>query len=179
MRIRKFIRRFTVVVATLAMVITMIPSVAFAATPELDTTTNADVSVSSYVPVYSWDLGGFTFTNTNIGASRKYNFNYMRIKPAWKASDSNTSEVDLLVKVIKASDGHVAYSKRFTLSDDVDGKDGDGWWYAESDYFRIDYGENYYFFYEAFTTPGYTPTGYNRGAHVHMWLNLSDQYPNN
>lgn len=177
MKTKKVIRKITVIISILAMVITMIPSVAFAAIPELDTKANTNVSFSNYVPVYSWDLGGFTFTNTNIGAARTYNFNYMRIKPAWKASDSETSEVDLLIKVIRASDGTVVYQKRFTLSDDVNGKDKDGWWYAESEYFRIDYGQKYYFFYEAFTTPGYTPTGYNRGAQVHMWLNLSDEYP--
>ena len=101
----------------------------------------------------------------------------MRIKPAWKATDSTTSEVELEVKVIDDQLGVCVYSHRFKLYEDVDGKDNAGWWYAESPYFRITYGHSYHFEYETFTATGYQPTGNNRSAAVHMWLNLSDSNP--
>lgn len=128
-------------------------------------------AIASYGPG-DHDLGGFTFKDKNQGASRTYNAKQMQIKPAWKATDSSTSEVDLYVKVVRAWNGDVAYARRFTLNDDVDGKDRDGWWYTESSWFNINSGSDYYIYYEAFTTPGYSGTGTTRSAHVHTWIEL-------
>lgn len=131
-------------------------------------------SVGSYWPG-DHDLGGFTFNDKNVGSSRTYYADQMQIKPAWKAADSSTSEVDLYVEVVRTWNGDVAYSNRFTLNDDTDGKDSAGWWYVESPWFDINNGSDYYIYYEAFTTPGYAQTGNARSANVHTWIELRNK----
>ena len=176
---RKLVAFFSI----LAIVVSMFGTAAFADTANQQENGEEKVLIASgIIPLTSvasyWpgdhDLGGFTFNDYNYGSTRTFYANYMQIKPAWKAADSTTSEVDLYIKVVREWNGYVAYQHRFTLSDDVDGKDGDGWWYAESPWFAINNGSDYYIYYEAFTTPGYTPTGYNRSAHVHTWIELSN-----
>lgn len=181
----KITHKALAIIGALVMVISMFPSFAFASEPENSVRIQEDEkvmidngfvqlsSVGSYWAGYH-DLGGFTFTDKNKGASRTFYTNYMQIKPAWKAADSSTSEVDLYVKVVRAWNGDVAYEHRFTLRDDVDGKDSAGWWYAESPWFKINSGSDYYIYYEAFTTPGYTPTGSTRRANVHTWIELKN-----
>lgn len=175
----KISRKITAFATAVVMAVAMLSTTAFAAEPTEMSTASEDkilvdsgvMRIASYGPG-DHDLGGFTFNDTNKGSSRTFNARQMQIKPAWKAADSSTSEVDLYIKVVRAWNGDVAYSHRFTLNDDVDGKDGSGWWYAESPWFNINSGSDYYIFYEAFTTPGYTPTGNNRSAHVHTWIEL-------
>lgn len=128
------------------------------------------LAVETYTPG-NYYLGDFGFTDYNWGRERQYNANQMRVKPAWRATDSRTSEVDLLVKV-KRVGGSVVFSKRFTPNDDVDGKDGVGLWYAESSWFNITKGATYQIYYEAFTASGYKPTGNKRKAYVHTWIEL-------
>ena len=176
MQKKKITRKLMAVLIAAMMAVGMFSTTSFAASETKESEPAAD-SASTRALVYLWDLGGFSFYNTHVGGSRTYNFNYMRIKPAWKATDSTTSEVELEVKVIDDQLGVCVYSHRFKLYEDVDGKDSAGWWYAESPYFRITYGHSYHFEYEAFTATGYQPTGNNRSAAVHMWLNLSDSNP--
>lgn len=181
----KITHKLLAIIGAFAMAISVFPSAAFAAEPENTVKVQEDGKVmvdSGIVPLSSvgsyWagdhDLGGFTFTDKNRGASRTFHTQYMQIKPAWKAADSATSEVDLYVKVVRAWNGDVAYENRFTLKDDVDGKDSSGWWYVESPWFKINKDSDYYIYYEAFTTPGYAPTGSSRRASVHTWIELGN-----
>lgn len=185
MKLRKLSQRLTAVAVATVLTLSMFATTAFAAettsdsklSEEANTTSASDVSllsVGTYGPG-DWDLGGGTFYNSNLGNARTYNAHYMQIKPAWKASDSSTSEVELLVKVIRQWNGDVAYEHRFKLYEDTDGrKDGDGWWYAESAWFPINYGSDYQIYYEAFTADGYQGIGTNRSAHFHTWIELKN-----
>ena len=183
MRNWKITRKFTAFMSVIVLAISMFSTTAFAAEPsdKIVSDENDKVLVESGVLRVSYgagdhDLGGFTFNDTNRGSARTFNTNQMQIKPAWKAADSSSSEVDLYIEVWNATRNERKFYHRFTLNDDVDGKDGAGWWYAESSWFDIDPGESYYIFYEAFTTPGYTPTGSNRSASVHTWIELRNKY---
>lgn len=130
------------------------------------------VSVGTYGPG-AYQIEYVNFKDKTNGAIRTYNANLMRIKPAWNATDSSTSEVELLMKVIRKSNGDVAYEHRFKLSDDTDGqKDAGGWWYAESPYFAINNTSDYFFYYEVFTADGYQGTGNTRCGQVHVWIDL-------
>lgn len=130
------------------------------------------VSEGTYGPG-AYQIEYVNFKDKINGAIRTYNANYMRIKPAWNATDSSTSEVELLMKVIRKSNGDVAYEHRFKLSDDIDHKkDAGGWWYAESPYFKINNTSDYFFYYEVFTADGYQGTGNTRCGQVHVWIDL-------
>ena len=130
------------------------------------------VSVGTYGPG-AYQIEYVNFKDKTNGAIRTYNANLMRIKPAWNATDSTSSEVELLMKVIRKSNGDVAYEHRFKLSDDTDGqKDAGGWWYAESPYFPINNTSDYFFYYEVFTADGYQATGNTRCGQVHVWIDL-------
>lgn len=189
---KKITQKLTAIIGVIAMAVSMVGTTAFAAEPETTATTTesettsqvemdekvmVDSGVISLASVGSYwpgdhDLGGFTFQDKNQGSSRTYYANQMQIKPAWKPADNPSSEIDLYIKVVRAWNGDVAYEHRFTLNDDVDGKDGSGWWYAESPWFNINNGSDYYIYYEAFTTPGYSGTGTTRKADVHTWIEL-------
>ena len=194
MKNNKLFKKITAFLAMAITVISMVPSSAFAAEVPVSSETDekvlsdnniaeekvlVDSGIIEVSPRAAYDtgyhdLGGFTFTDFNRGSDRIYYGNRLKVKPAWKPADKPSSEIDLLIEVRRASDNQLAFQKRFTLSDDEDGKDSAGWWYAESPWISINSGSAYYIYYEAFTTPDYTPTGDYRKAHVHTWIEVAN-----
>ncbi len=156
-------KRVSLFLAVMMLLVTVFSTTAFAAT--------------EYGPG-EYYLGQFEFTNTNNGAKRTYNANYMRIKVAWKKGEFlPASDIDLSVDVIRESNGDYAFSERFTPSDDTNGKDSDGYYYVVSEWFPINNGSDYRICYEAFTTSGQEGTGSNRKGDVHTWIELSNSAP--
>lgn len=186
--------KLVAIVSLFALVLTMFPMSAFAkeideeainATEMTGVVPNEESGISpaaSWVSVGTYGPGSYQIEYVNFkdktnGEIRTYNGNSMQIKPAWKATDSTTSEVELLVKVIRKSNGDVFFEHRFKLYEDTDGhKDGDGWWYAESSWFDINNTSDYFFYYEVFTADGYQGTGNTRCGEVHLWIEVSDLY---
>lgn len=189
---KKITRRIISVASTLVMALTMFSTNVFAKESIVATESNPAVieivssedngisPAAGWVSVGSFGAGDYQIEYVNFrdkteGDIRTYNTRYMQIKPAWKATDSSASEVELLVKVIRKSNGNVAYSHRFKLTEDTDGhKDGQGWWYAESVPFEINRTSDYFFYYEVFTADGYQSTGNKRAGEVHMWVELHE-----
>lgn len=183
-KMRKITRKVIALASAFAMTLPMFSTTAFAKElPVAEVTTalsdnNGILPRVSWVSVGTYGAGEYQMEYVNFkdktnGAIRTYNTQYMRIKPAWKATDSSTSEVELLVKVIRKSNGDVAYSHRFKLSEDTDGhKDGEGWWYAKSAPFKINKTSDYFFYYEVFTADGYKGTGNTRSGEAHLWVEL-------
>ena len=183
-KMRKITRKVIALASAFAMTLPMFSTTAFAKElPVAEVTTassdkNGILPRVSCVSVGTYGAGEYQMEYVNFkdktnGAIRTYNTQYMRIKPAWKATDSSTSEVELLVKVIRKSNGDVAYSHRFKLSEDTDGhKDGEGWWYAKSAPFKINKTSDYFFYYEVFTADGYKGTGNTRSGEAHLWVEL-------
>lgn len=192
MKMKKITHKVVALISTFAMALTMFSTTAFAKELDAKENTSKDVTKTfsnedygilpavSWVSVGTYGAGDYQMEYVNFkdktnGAIRTYNTRYMQIKPVWKATDSSTSEVELLVKVIRKSNGDVAYSHRFKLSEDTDGhKDGQGWWYAESVPFEINRTSDYFFYYEVFTADGYQGTGNTRSGEVHMWVELRE-----
>lgn len=188
----KITRKFIATACALAMVFTMFSVNTFAQELDVKEVETVDATNENLVekngisPRVSWTSVGtygpgdyqmeyVNFKDKTNGSIRTYNANYMQIKPAWKATDSSTSEVELLIKVIRKSNGDVAYENRFKLSDDTDGhKDGEGWWYAESPFFKINNTSDYFFYYEVFTADGYQGTGNTRCGQAHVWVTLKN-----
>lgn len=136
-----------------------------------------NVFAETFYSGHDYYLGSFHFVDSNQGSKRTYNANQMRIKVAWRYGETPRwdwvySDIDLYVDVYRAWNGQSVYKHRFTPSEDWDGKDGDGYYYVESDWFNINNGSDYRIYYEAFTTPGKTGTGYNRQGDVHTWVEL-------
>ena len=137
-KMRKITRKVIALASAFAMTLPMFSTTAFAKELPVAEVTTASSDNNGILPRVSWvSVGTYgageyqmeyvNFKDKTNGAIRTYNTQYMRIKPAWKATDSSTSEVELLVKVIRKSNGDVAYSHRFKLSEDTDGhKDGEG-----------------------------------------------------
>lgn len=191
-KMKKITQRIIAIASTFVMALTMFSVNVFAKEPIVDVAQSATVTeessnedygispAASWVSVGTFGAGDYQMEYVNFrdkteGSIRTYNTRYMQIKPAWKATDSSTSEVELLVKVIRKSNGEVAYNHRFKLSEDTDGhKDGQGWWYAESVPFEINRTSDYFFYYEVFTADGYQATGNKRAGEVHMWVELRE-----
>ena len=183
-KMRKITRKVIALASAFAMTLPMFSTTAFAKELPVAEVTTASNDNNGILPRVSWvSVGTYgageyqmeyvNFKDKTNGAIRTYNTQYMRIKPAWKATDSSTSEVELLVKVIRKSNGDVAYSHRFKLSEDTDGhKDGEGWWYAKSAPFKINKTSDYFFYYEVFTADGYKGTGNTRSGEAHLWVEL-------
>ena len=180
-KMRKITRKVIALASAFAMTLPMFSTTAFAKELPVAEVTTASSDNNGILPRVSWvSVGTYgageyqmeyvNFKDKTNGAIRTYNTQYMRIKPAWKATDSSTSEVELLVKVIRKSNGDVAYSHRFKLSEDTDGhKDGEGWWYAKSAPFKINKTSDYFFYYEVFTADG---SGNTRSGEAHLWVEL-------
>ena len=183
-KMRKITRKVIALASAFAMTLPMFSTTAFAKELPVAEVTTASSDNNGILPRVSWvSVGTYgageyqmeyvNFKDKTNGAIRTYNTQYMRIKPAWKATDSSTSEVELLVKVIRKSNGDVAYSHRFKLSEDTDGhKDGEGWWYAKSAPFKINKTSDYFFYYEVFTADGYKGTGNTRSGEAHLCVEL-------
>lgn len=185
MNIQKSIKKF----ATLAIALSLaVPSTAFAAEVNEDTNVNVpsveqsaeDSGISlcaSFNPGDNY-LGYVTVTKTNQagGSAHTLYGRSIQVKPAWKAVDSTSSEVNLRIWIIDENTGKKVFDDLFTPSDDTDGrKDKDGFWYAESDwsYNVLTSGHSYRFYYDITTASGSTPTGNVRQALCHIWFNLS------
>ena len=107
------------------------------------------------------------------GGTYTMNANRIRIMPAWKPSDSTTSQEELEIRLYRKWNNQLIYARRFMLMDDIDGKaDAAGWWYCESPWIEINYGSDYYVQYELFTAKGYTGTGTTRKGDVSVWIEL-------
>lgn len=183
MNIRNSIKRF----AALAVVLSLaVPSTAFAAEPKEDTTTNVtstqqsaddtEISLASSFDTGDHYLGYVTVTRTNQAGGSAHTFygRKLQVKPAWKAIDSTTSEVNIRIWVVDETAGYSVLDHTFTPAEDVDGKDADGYWYAESPWspYALVPGHSYRFYYDVTTAYGYTPTGQTRQALCHVWFNL-------
>lgn len=183
MNIRNIIKKVTTIAVVLSLAV---PVTAFAAE-------NTDVENSNVVsveqssdnvgisPMASFDrgdhyLGYVTVTKTNQAGGSAHTFygTKLQVKPAWKAIDSTTSEVNIRIWVIDETAGYMVLDHTFTPSQDVDGKDADGYWYAESPWSPVALrpGHSYRFHYDVTTAYGYTPTGKTRQALCHVWFNL-------
>lgn len=169
------------IIAALTMAITVVPTTAFAAEPEsVDTASTEKVMLDSGImPLSTFPLGdhyvGYcTVDDSHLGGRHVFNGNYLQVKPAWKALDSSTSEIDMYIEVRDVTCGTTPFKYRFSPSDDVDGKDGAGYWYAESGWTKIDKGHTYQIYYEAFTAPGYAGTGHNRKGTCTLWIELGN-----
>lgn len=125
-----------------------------------------------------WYLGQFTFQDSNAGARRTYNAEYMQIKIAWKPGEwgiTFPSDIDLYVGVQRIWNGETPFQRRLTPADDTDGKkDANGYYYYVSPVFKINKGSDYRINYEAFTAAGQQGTGNNRYGDVHTWIVLSN-----
>lgn len=109
------------------------------------------------------------------GGVYTYNNKYIRIKPAWKPSDSTTSQEELEIRLYRKWNNQLIYARRILLSDDTDGHaDGAGWWYYESPWIEINSGSDYYIQYELYTARGYTGTGKQRQGDVSVWVDTTD-----
>jgi len=169
MKSRKIFKKITAIFAAVIMAISILPTSAFAA--EVD---NGGISTCATFPTGDHYVGYCTVDDTHLGGYHVFNAEWMQVKPAWKAMDSSTSEIDMYIEVRDVTSGETVFKYRFTPSEDVDGKDGSGYWYAESYWFDITPGHTYQFFYEAFTAPGYSGTGYNRVGRVELWIELGN-----
>lgn len=123
-------------------------------------------------------LGYVTVKKTNQagGSAHVLNGKSIQVKPAWKAVDSTTSEVNLHIWIIDENTGTKVFDDLFTPSRDKDGhKDNDGFWYAESSwsYNVLTSRHSYRFYYDITTASGSQPTGNVRQALCHIWFNLS------
>lgn len=184
MNIRHLAKR----IATLAVALSMaIPSTAFAAETTEDTNVNVP-SIEQAEEDYGIDLcstfnpgdnylGYVTVKKTNQagGSAHVLNGRSIQVKPAWKAVDSTTSEVNLRIWIIDENTGKKVFEDLFTPSRDKDNrKDDAGYWYAESNwaYNKLTYGHSYRFYYDITTAAGSTPTGNVRQALCHIWFNL-------
>ena len=173
--------------ATFAVVLSLaIPSTVFAAETKDDTTTNVTsiqrlgddngISLQSSFTTGDHYLGYVTVTKTNQagGSAHILYGKELQVKPAWKAIDSTTSEVNIRIWVYDETGGYTVLDHTFTPEEDVDGKDADGYWYAESPWSPVALtpGHSYRFYYDATTAYGYKPTGKTRQALCHVWFNL-------
>lgn len=100
-----------------------------------------------------------------------YNAEYIKLKPAWRPSDSTTSQEELEIRVYRKWQNQLVYARRFLLTDDTDGHaDASGWWYCETPWIKINKGSDYYVQYELYTARGYNGTGSNRQGDVSVWV---------
>lgn len=121
-----------------------------------------------------WYLGNFTFTDTNTGASRTINGKFVRMCIAWKAADHTWSNVDLNVSFIRTWNSYHAKDYTFSVYDDSDGRDSDGYFYVVSPWFEVNPGSDYHMYYDAVTAPLNAKPGSLRSANVHTWLDISN-----
>lgn len=183
MNIRKPIKKIAILVVTLSLAV---HSTVFATGNTENINENMDViqqsvndtGISLTSTFYTGDnyLGYVTVTKTNqAGASAHILYGRkLKLKPAWMAIDSKTSEVNIRIWVIDENEGYMVLNHNFTPSQDVDGKDDAGYWYAESDWapYAVTPGHSYRFYYDVTTADGYKPTGKTRQALCHVWFNL-------
>ena len=79
----------------------------------------------------------------------------------------------MYIEVRDVTCGTTPFKYRFSPKDDMNGKDGAGYWYAESGWTQIHSGHTYQIYYEAFTAPGYNGTGHNRKGTCTLWIEYS------
>ena len=107
-KMRKITRKVIALASAFAMTLPMFSTTAFAKELPVAEVTTASSDNNGILPRVSWvSVGTYgageyqmeyvNFKDKTNGAIRTYNTQYMRIKPAWKATDSSTSEVELLV----------------------------------------------------------------------------------
>ena len=182
------IRNLAKKIAPLAVALSLtVPSTAFAAETNGDTNANVpsveqtaeDSGIALYSTINPGDnyLGYVTVTRTNQagGSAHVLKGRSIQVKPAWKAVDSTTSEVNLRIWIIDENTGEKVFDDLFTPSRDTDRrKDNDGYWYVESDwvYNKLTPGHSFRFYYDITTAAGSTPTGNVRQALCHIWFNL-------
>lgn len=158
---KKATKRFTAFAVVMMLVVSCFPITAFAGT---------------------WGIGdhylgycNITDKPNHLGGSHVFNGNYMQLKPAWKPLDDASKEVDMYMEVRDITcGGKVVYQHRFTISEDADGRKDNGYWYAESGWFKIDKGHTFKIFYEPYTSTGYTGTGSNRKATCVLYANVGN-----
>lgn len=143
-----------------------------------DTNSNARVSWvvdGVFENGYSGWLEAVHVDDVANGGIYTYNNKYIKIKPAWRPSDSTTSMEELEIRVYRKWNNQLIYARRILLSEDTDGKaDGSGWWYYESPWIEINSGSDYYIQYELYTATGYTGTGAARKGDVSVWIETTD-----
>lgn len=186
---KKFNRKFMAVIVAIAMAMTILPTNVFAADLSsnediLISELNADVETGAYANGTFTTLSTFgtgdhyvgatTVNDKHWGGYHVFNAKRIKVKPAWKATDSTTSEIDMYIALYDVTLGQTIYKHRFTPSEDIDGKDSKGYWYYEDLWYAITPGHTYQFYYEAFTTPGYSGTGSNRIGTCSLWINLAN-----
>lgn len=124
---------------------------------------------------YSGWLEAVHVDDVDNGGIYTYNNKFIKIKPAWRPSDSTTSMEELEIRVYRKWKDQLIYARRIVLSDDTDGKaDGSGWWYYETPWIEINSGSDYYIQYELYTASGYTGTGAARQGDVSVWLETTN-----
>jgi hypothetical protein len=120
-----------------------------------------------------WYLGDFEFTDTNTGASRTINGNRVKLSIAWKPADISWSNVNLVVSFIRTWNSEYALKNyTFDVYDDMDGRDPDGFFYIETDWFTVNPGSDYHIFYDVVTAPLNYKPGSLRSAYVHTWIDV-------
>lgn len=176
----KINRKIMTIITSIIMAVTILPTTAFAAEPESKMVSTEPVMIDSGImPLATFPLGdhyvGYcTVDDKHLGGRHVFNGKWLQIKPAWKALDSSTSEIDMYIEVRDVTCGTTPFKYRFSPKDDVDGKDGAGYWYAESGWTQIHSGHTYQIYYEAFTAPGYNGTGHNRKGTCTLWIELGN-----
>jgi hypothetical protein len=124
-------------------------------------------------PVGDHYLGYCNITNgSHLGGTHTFNGNWLQVKPCWKPLDDPSKEVDMYIEVRDITTGTTPFSHLFTISEDTDGVKDNGYWYAESWWFRVYPTHTYRIYYEPFTSAGYSGTGYNRQATCVMYANV-------
>lgn len=156
---KAIVKRFSLVITIVLTVSTLFATTAFAAT--------------TYNPG-TYYLGNFTFTNTNNGAMRIYKANKMRLKIAWKKGELTGSDINLTVDVSPENSSHKSHTEVFKPNMDSDGKDSNGYYYVETNWFDITKGGTYRLLYDASTCDGGTGTGHYRKGDVHTWIELAN-----
>lgn len=111
--------------------------------------------------------GGVTFTGENGGSYKTIYGNHLKVKVAFKAVDSSPYSYTLNLNLLEYP-GYGVFNRTYTSWGTT--PDSDGYYYYESEWFDIDYGVDYRFWYTANSSCNCVDP---RRLTVYIWIEVS------